>query len=241
MTDLNSLIVLIVTFITSALTLLTGFGVGTVLTPTFAFFYDTKTAVFLVSIVHLANNLLKVGLFRAHINKEILIKFGAVSLVGAIVGSFLQNAVPGEYVRSALAVFLILAGGAEFIPSASKIKIPRSFDFIGGFFSGFLGGMIGNQGAIRSAYLLNYELSKEAFIATATAIAIVIDLTRIPVYLYSRMDKLESTAGPLLVVIVIAFAGTFVGKALLKKISLERFRMIVAAFLVLMGAALFVA
>ncbi|HEY5615369.1 MAG TPA: sulfite exporter TauE/SafE family protein, partial [Bacteroidota bacterium] len=238
MSDLHSLIILIVTFLTSTLTLLTGFGVGTVLTPAFAFFYDAKTAVFLVSIVHLANNLLKLGLFRAHINKEIFIKFGAVSLIGAAAGSFLQNAIAGEYVRYVLAAFLVLAGGAEFVPGASKFKLPHSFDIAGGFFSGFLGGMIGNQGAIRSAYLLNYNLTKESFIATATAIAIVIDLTRIPVYLYNRADQLESAVTPLLVVIVVAFAGTLFGKRLLKNISLERFRMVVAGFLVVMGAAL---
>jgi uncharacterized membrane protein YfcA len=238
MTDLHFLIVLIVTFFTSTLTLLTGFGVGTALTPAFAFFYDTKTAVLLVSIVHLTNNLLKLGLFRTHINKEIFIKFGIVSLIGAAAGSFLQNAIAGEYVRYALAGFLLLAGGVEFVPSASKFKIPHSFDIAGGFFSGFLGGVIGNQGAIRSAYLLNYSLSKESFIATATAIAIVIDLTRIPVYLYNQFNQVEAAATPLLIVIAVAFAGTLFGKSLLKRISLERFRMVVAGFLFLMGIAL---
>lgn len=239
MTELTFILVLIITFIMSALTLLTGFGVGTILTPTFAFVYDAKTAVFLVSIVHLANNLLKFGLFRAHINKQIFIKFGIVSFVGAAAGSSLQSALAGDYVRYALAVFLILAGAAEFIPGASKFKIPRAFDFVGGLFSGFLGGLIGNQGAIRSAYLLNYGLSKEAFIATATSIAIVIDLTRIPVYLYSQVHQLEAAALPLLAVIAVAFAGTFFGKNLLKRISLERFRMTVAVFLIVVGTALF--
>ncbi len=238
MNALDFIIILVITFVISTLTLLTGFGVGTVLTPTFTFFYDAKTAVFLVSIVHLANNLLKLGLFRQHIDKRILIKFGGISLLGAAAGSLLQDALTGEYVRYALAVFLILAGGAEFIPNASRIRIPRAFDFVGGFFSGFLGGLIGNQGAIRSAYLLNYELSKEAFIATATAIAIVIDLTRIPVYLYSQVHQLEAAAFPLLALIVVAFVGTFIGRELLTKISLERFRKTVSGCVVMLGAAL---
>lgn len=183
MTDFGFLLLLLLTLIVSALTLLTGFGVGTVLTPTFAFFYDARTAVFLVAIVHLANNLLKFGLFRQHVNKEILFKFGFTSLAGAVGGSLLQGSLEGFSVRYALAGFLVAAGLLEFLPAASTFRIPRSFDVLGGFFSGFLGGMIGNQGAIRSAYLLNYDLTKESFIATATAIAIVIDLTRIPVYL----------------------------------------------------------
>lgn len=238
MNALNFIVILVITLLISTLTLLTGFGVGTVLTPTFAFFYEAKTAVLLVSIVHLSNNLLKFGLFREHINKEVFVKFGVISLAGAAAGSLLQNVLAGNSIRYALAIFLILAGGVEFIPSASKFKIPRSFDFVGGFFSGFLGGLIGNQGAIRSAYLLNYDLSKESFIATATAIAIVIDLTRIPVYLYNQMPQLEAAALPLLVITLVAFAGTLFGKSLLKKISLERFRKTVSVCVVMLGAAL---
>ncbi|MGH2569384.1 MAG: sulfite exporter TauE/SafE family protein [Bacteroidota bacterium] len=239
MSPVNFIVILVVTFIVSTLTLLTGFGVGTVLTPVFALFYDAKTAVLLVSIVHLSNNLLKLGLFRRHINKEIFLKFGLISLVGAAAGSLLQHQLAGDSVRSALAVFLVLAGGVEFIPRTAKFKIPRSLDFLGGFFSGFLGGLIGNQGAIRSAYLLNYDLSKESFIATATAIAVVIDLTRIPVYLYNQMEHVEAAALPLLVVTLVAFGGTLYGKSLLRKISLERFRTIVAGFLIVMGVVLF--
>ena len=33
-----------------------------------------------------------------------------------------------------------------------------------------LSGLVGNQGAIRSAFLLNYDLSKEAFLATGIVI-----------------------------------------------------------------------
>lgn len=39
---------------------------------------------------------------------------------------------------------------------------------LGGLLSGFFGGLSGNQGALRSAFLLKAGLSKEAFIATGT-------------------------------------------------------------------------
>ena len=83
--------ILVITFVISTITLLTGFGVGSVLTPTFTLFYDVKTAVFLVSIVHLANNLLKFGLFAHHIEKAIFWRFGIMSVAGALAGSLLQG------------------------------------------------------------------------------------------------------------------------------------------------------
>ena len=155
------LLILATTFVTSTLTLLTGFGVGTILTPTFALLYDIKTAVLLVSIVHLTNNLLKFGLFRRKIDLRILRRFGLVSMIGALAGSFAQSYLLSSIVAIALGCFLIVTGILEFLP-VNPFKIPRSFDQAGGFLSGLMGGIIGNQGAIRSAYLLNYELTKES-------------------------------------------------------------------------------
>jgi hypothetical protein len=43
--------------------LMSGFGLGTLLTLLFVVFYDIKIAVFLVAIVHFSNNLFKLGLF----------------------------------------------------------------------------------------------------------------------------------------------------------------------------------
>ena len=228
-------VILLVTFLASSVTLLTGFGVGSVLTPMFTLFYDVKTAVFLVSIVHLANNILKLGLFFRYVEKNILIRFGLVSVLGALAGSFLQGSVASEWVKVALALFLLVSGASEFIPKSSSVRIPRRLDFLGGFFSGLMGGLIGNQGAIRSAYLLNYNLSKEAFIATATSIAILIDLSRIPVYIYQQAEQLRCAAQPLVLITGVAFAGTLAGRELLKKISLERFRKFVSAFLIAFG------
>ncbi|MBI4429674.1 MAG: sulfite exporter TauE/SafE family protein [Ignavibacteriales bacterium] len=234
--DISSfLLTLLTAFFISVITLLTGFGVGSVLTPTFTLFYNVKTAVFLVSIVHLANNLLKLGLFARHIDRTVLMKFGFVSVAGALAGSLLQGYVQPLWVKIGLALFLLVTGVFEFIPRESSFRIPRRFDSLGGFFSGLMGGVIGNQGAIRSAYLLNYNLSKEAFIATATSIAILIDLTRIPIYIYQQSELWKEAVLPVGATILVAFGGTLVGKQLLKRVSLERFRKIVAVFLILFG------
>jgi uncharacterized membrane protein YfcA len=234
MNGIEHFVVFFVTFVISALTLMTGFGVGTVLTPTFVFFFDIKTAVFLVAVVHLSNNFLKFALFAKHMQKEIFLRFGVLSLAGAVIGSLLYGTIDATLLTILLALFLIVVGGTEFLP-VPALRFPPSIDMAGGFLSGLMGGLIGNQGAIRSAYLLNYNLSKEAFIGTATAISLVVDLTRIPVYLYKESDLFFRDWSGLVVVILVAFAGTLVGQQLLKKLPLERFRLIVAGFVLLLG------
>lgn len=231
---------LLVTLMVSILTLMTGFGIGTILTPTFTLFYDIKTAVFLVAVVHLANNLLKVGLFMKHLDKKIFRRFGLVSLTGAVIGSLLYGAVNQALLKDFLGVFLITVGVNEMRRSEKTWRIPQRFDYLGGFFSGLMGGLIGNQGAIRSAYLLNYELSKEAFVATAASIAILIDLSRIPLYLARQSGQFQQVGWSLVGVMLVAFAGTLIGKRLLTRLSLERFRSLIAAFIVVAGILMFV-
>jgi len=119
-------------------------------------------------------------------------------------------------------------------------KSQKNGTFWGGFFSGFLGGLIGAQGAIRSAYLLNYSLSKEAFIATGTAISILIDLTRLPLYLYSQKAHFGSVPFFwILLIIFSALLGTTLGKRFLQTISLKLFRHLVAAAVILVGIYFF--
>ncbi len=237
---METIIILVVTLPVAILTLLTGFGLGTVLTPVFTIFYDIKLAVLMVAIVHLLNNLFKLYLFRAHIDFSIIRRFGFLSILGAFIGAVLQFYVYSDSLKMMLGIALLLLGGTELLPTDKKIRIPQRVDFIGGFSSGLLGGLIGNQGAIRSAYLLNYQITKEAFIATATLIASVIDLTRIPIYLTTHHEQLASEWTNIFPVVVVAYCGTLIGKRLLKRIDLSTFKKIVAGFVVLLGLGLIV-
>lgn len=225
-------------FIAAVLTLMTGFGLGTILTPVFLIFYDVKIAILIVAVVHLANNLLKLSLFSRHLNIDILKRFGVLTLFGAFIGAFFQGKMDSSVVKVLLGIALIFLGMKEATGFGEKLRLPQKIDFIGGFLSGLLGGFVGNQGAIRSAYLLNYNISKEAFVATAAIIASVVDITRIPVYIYNSREILTNNTLLLILTTVSAFAGTFAGKYFVKKISLKAFKMYVTAAVITIGVLL---
>lgn len=225
------------TLFTSLLTLLSGFGLGTILTPVFALFYDVKLAILLVAIIHFMNNVLKFSLFRKHVDWKLLQRFGLVSVAGALLGAVLQAILFSEWIKIFLGVILVILGIVEFIPERRAVRLPRKIDIAGGFISGLLGGLVGNQGAIRSAYMLNYDLTKESFIGTATVIALLIDATRIPIYLTTHAEYFSQIRADLLIVVAIAFTGTIVGKRLLRNISPRAFKKIVAGFVVIVGIA----
>src|SRR3990172_11009712 len=212
----------------ASLVLISGFGLGTLLTPLFALFYDIKIAVLLIAIVHFSNNLFKLGLFFRHLDRAVLKRFGVLTIVGAFIGSFLQAWLHSETLKIGLGILLIILGAVEFLPPHLSWRIPKKLDPLGGLFSGLLGGVLGNQGAVRSAYLLNYGLSKEAFIATATVIACLIDVTRIPIYLLSYYHEIAMAWPYLIATILSAFLGTLIGKWLLDIVSLGAFPMVLA-------------
>ena len=225
-------------FLTAVITLLTGFGLGTIMTPILTYVYDVKIAVLLVAIVHFLNNLFKVILFRKDISLPILKRFGALSIIGAFIGSMAQIYIYSGSLKIFLGVVLVFLGLKEVLPQLENWKIPQKLDVVGGFLSGLLGGLVGNQGAIRSAYLLNYSVSKETFIVSAASIACMVDAARIPIYLYSYHSALAPQIIPLIKVTALVFLGTLVGKKLLPHISLERFKKFVAAMVVLLGISL---
>lgn len=53
---------------------------------------------------------------------------------------------------------------------------------IGGALSGFTAGLIGTGGVLRGAFMTLFGLSRERYIATIASIALLVDLTRIPIY-----------------------------------------------------------
>lgn len=238
MIEISILFPAAVAFLAAALTLMTGFGLGTILTPVFLIFYDVKIAILIVAVVHLANNLLKFSLFSRHINSDILKRFGVLTLFGAFIGAFFQGKMDSTAIKILLGISLIFLGLKEATGFGEKLRIPKNIDFLGGFLSGILGGFVGNQGAIRSAYLLNYNIPKESFIATAAIIASVVDMTRIPVYMFYNRDILFSNTLLLSITIISAFAGTLAGKRLLNKVSLQAFKLYVSVTIVIIGALL---
>lgn len=110
---------------------------------------------------------------------------------------------------------------------------------LGGILSGFFGGLSGNQGAIRSAFLIHTHLGKEAFIGTNAIIGAVIDLFRLVIYSWSFGQILIDIDKPLLAAAVGgALLGVFLGMILLKKVTIRFIQRIIVALLYFLGALL---
>jgi hypothetical protein len=83
------LIVCIAALLASALTLFSGFGLGTLLMPVVALFFPLELAIAMTAMVHLANNLFKIGLLGRKADGSVLLKFGLPAIAAAFAGAAL--------------------------------------------------------------------------------------------------------------------------------------------------------
>jgi uncharacterized protein len=107
--------------------------------------------------------------------------------------------------------------------------------WVAGGVSGLLGGLVGNQGGIRSAAMLGFDVQKQAFVATATAIGLIVDGARMPVYAWTQGRDILDAWPYLLSATTGVILGTLVGNRVLRWIPESIFRRVVAAIVLALG------
>jgi uncharacterized membrane protein YfcA len=224
--------------VAGAVAAITGFGIGSLLTPALAISVGTKLAVAAVAIPHVAATSLRLWLLRAAIDRRVLLTFGVPSAAGGLIGAAIQAVAPSAVLSAVLGVLLVLAGVMELPGLVRRLEIPDRWAPAAGVLSGLFGGLVGNQGGIRSAALLRLGLSREALVATATASALLVDAARLPIYLLATGGELLAI-WPLIGVLTVAVViGTIVGAPILRRIPDPLFRRLLALLLILLGIGL---
>jgi uncharacterized membrane protein YfcA len=216
----------------------TGFGIGSVLTPTLSLWMDGKLAVAVVSVPHLLGTAVRFAMVKGQLDRRVLWRFGLASAAGGLAGALLQTQVTGRWLMTLLALLLLFVAVSEFIGLARRLRLTGPLAWIAGVLSGLLGGLVGNQGGIRSAALLGFGLSRDAFVATATAIALFVDGARMPIYVATASGAMWAARSEMAIASAGVIAGTIVGSRVLRNIPEPVFRKVVAGVLAVLGAAL---
>jgi uncharacterized membrane protein YfcA len=251
-------VIAIVALAAAALTLFSGFGLGTILMPVFALFFPVPVAIAATAVVHLANNLFKLGLMARQADWHVVFRFGLPAALAAVAGAMLLGWIDmapvlahwswsGRHfeitlIKAVIGLLIMTFALLELWPRFQGLALPTRLMPVGGLLSGFFGGLSGNQGALRSAFLIKAGLTKEAFVATGAVVAVMVDVVRILVYgtatLASHFEQSRVLAVPVLIATLCAFAGSWLGKKLLTKVTLHSVQITVAATMLVIGAGL---
>lgn len=250
---METFFILLTVFVGSALTLVSGFGLGTLLMPVMAIFFPIDVAILLTAWVHLANNLIKFGFYYKNISWPIIIRFAPTAIIGAWMGSTLLGQmadwnVPIELAflsiktttfKMALGFLLGLFAIVEWLPQSKKISFSTKWLPLGGYISGFFGGLSGHQGALRSAFLIRAELTKEVLIGTGIVIATCIDITRIGQYMGQQNKQVLLSNGALFLgSIACAFLGVYLTQQWIQKVTIQWLQKSIALLLIIFSICL---
>jgi hypothetical protein len=237
---LSRLALAIVAFFAGSISSISGFGIGTILTPFLALTVGVKLAVAAVSVPHCVGNAIRFWTLRHKLDKHVLWTFGVMSAAGALAGSLVHVFAQNTALRVVLAVLLIVAGLLGVTGRDAHIRLGRVGAWIGGGLSGFFGALIGNQGGLRAAAMLAFDVPKEAFVATATATALIVDAVRMPIYAFHEAGAIARIWPEVAIAAACVVAGTFFGRAPFGRIPETMFRKFVAGLILVLGVAMLI-
>ena len=233
-----SLPLLALSILAGAIAAVSGFGIGSLLTPYLLLTHPPSHAVALVAGPHLWATALRLARLYKAIHWPTFKEFGLASALGGLLGATAQPILGATGLTLALAALLTLAGAAELIQKPLRLPHTKPWRLAEGLSSGAFGGLVGNQGGIRAAALLGFSLPPRALVATATATGVLVDLARIPIYAASAGRAILDNAPTILTASVGLTIGTFIGVPVLGRIPAPLYRRLLGALLVLLAAAL---
>jgi uncharacterized membrane protein YfcA len=232
---MSALLVFVAALFGGAVASIAGFGIGSLLTPAIAGTAGTKLAVAAVSIPHAIGTFIRFLRFRRDIDWAVVRRFGLTSAAGGVAGALLNTWATSRALEIVFGLLLVFAGASQVTGIAKRWRLRGGLAWFGGALSGFFGGLVGNQGGIRTAAMLGFEVNKRQFVATTTAVALLIDMARVPIYLAVETQALVGLAPTITVATAGVVAGTLFGERLLARVPEQSFRVVVGALIFLLG------
>jgi uncharacterized protein len=225
-----------------AIAAVSGFGIGSLLTPVLVFLVPLPTAhaVAVLAVPHALATAIRFARLRRAVDVRTFREFGVASAVGGLAGAVLQSQLASPVLTLLLAALLVLAGTTELLRRRVPLPQTSGWRLTGGVLSGLFGGLVGNQGGIRAAALLGFQLRPRELVATATASALLVDAARVPIYFVTAGSVIADSLRLLLLMSAGVTVGTFIGVPILGRIPESVYRPLVGVLLVALGVSMVV-
>ena len=211
-----------------------GFGIGSLLTPVLASHIAVADAILAVSIPHAVATGLRAWRLRESIRGDLMKGFGIASAAGGLFGAFALFSFR-DFAGIILGALLIATGAAGIMGWNRRLHPGKATAILMGGVSGLFGGVAGNQGGLRAAALTAFDLSPTQFVATSTAIALMVDAGRLPVYLLKSSGSISALAVTVGIATLGVIIGTIAGERILLRFSRDRYQKVVSILILGLG------
>jgi len=253
-------VVSLVAFIIAGLVLYSGFGLGTLLMPAFAFFFPVHVAVASTAIVHLANNVFKLSFLGKGARWTVVRDFGIPGTISAFAGAWLLLSMANydvvasynlmgldceiTFIKIMMAALILVFWAVDNVSLERRFAGGTRYVIFGGALSGFFGGLSGHQGALRSAVFSRTDLDTRQFVGTTSVCSFMVDLARVMVYGWSFVAqdiseiRTETSLTLILCATIAAFLGTYLSSRFMKSITMSLVRRWVSVMLIVIAVAM---
>ena len=211
-----------------------GFGAGLTLLPILAFVLGTRAAIPVLTVTMLFGNVGRIWWSRREVDPRAALTFLAGAVPATALGAMLFAGISSEWLGRAVGIFLLAALPLRRLMEASRLVVrPRHLPVVGAAV-GTLSSVLVTTGPIATPFFLAYGLRKAAFVGTEAVCAMAMHFTRGAVF--ARYALLTWDAVLLGCVLGgTMFAGTWISRRLLDRISERVFLWIVEGLVAIMG------
>ena len=211
-----------------------GFGAGVVLLPLIAWTLGIRATAPVLTVTMLLGNLSRIWWNRGEFDRDVAVRFLAGAIPATAAGAMLYAGVTSTSLRLIIGGFLVAAVPLRRLLQSRYLRVRLVHFPVIGLVFGFLSAIVVSIGPVLTPFYLAYGLRRSAFIATEAVCALAMHLTRGAVFSrYALLGHDTLTVGVVLGSIM--FAGSWMGRRLLDRMSDRVFLAVVEALLVAMG------
>lgn len=212
-------------------------GSGALLTPILALVLPVASAVGVLLPMLMVGDVFAVSMYWKEWDLDLVKRMLPAGIVGALGGTFLLSSISTDGLRIILGIFVLVSVAYKFL--SDRIQAiryePRPWHApAAGFLSGVASGMFNSGGPPFSSYLLLQKLQARPFIATTAIYFALLNLIKVPGFLYTGVLNL-----PLLFSLWWVFPfipiGLWVARKTLTRLSPQAFEWIIVVLLIFSG------
>jgi uncharacterized protein len=211
-----------------------GFGTGLTMLPLVVWVVGVRASVPVLSIALLCGNISRAWFSRHEIDWRVVGAYLAGAVPLAIAGAVLYAGARVEWLSRLMGVVLLCAVPLRRFLERGPLKIRLAHFPILGAATGFLSALVAAIGPVNTPFFLGYGLRRGAYVGTEAACVAVVHLAKTVVYgRYALVNAETGTLG--LAIGAVMFAGAWVGRRVLERMSERAFVVLVEALLVALG------
>ncbi len=216
---------------------ITGFGSGLVAVPLLSLFIPLTLLTPMLSLINVALAVYLAGLLRHYLALKRWGPLFIAGIAGTLIGNFALHHLPLATLQLGMAIFVITAGLLFWFGIQLKLPAQRPQQTGIGLLSGFANGALTLGGPPVVLFLTANRLARSEFRATLAVFFLALGLTNVVSFsLQGRYASVDPLA--MLVLVIGALTGAYIGHRLSGKLSEQGFRRL--TLLLVIGAGIMV-